>query len=399
MTATAHGLLEASRLIYLSYDTAALDRPERRCCRFRGGRVVDGTGAVATFSGRGPAPLDLDVPEPGGEFAEEEVSTTLRALLGAWPGRVRVQYMAKETHRAACSAGEEPRLQPARVWCLLGNVQTPAGRVVPVGFSGSGAGLEILTAEVESGRFAGLLARADRAEPLPTGETGAVLRPAAAAVLIHEALGHFAEAPPHGRVRLEHRRGFRVASELFDVDDDPLAPGGAAQYQLDDDGVPARGSTPVVRSGQLLRFLHAKDSAAAWGEQPTANGRAASAWDAALPRMSNLICHPGTASEAELLVQLGDGLLIHSLAYGFGFGFKIEAHVRLAEEVRWGRPTGRFFTGGVLDEDRLVLTRTEALGECSTFHSNAMCGKDGQLLFDVGTRAPALRLARLRTRP
>jgi len=36
------------------------------------------------------------------------------------------------------------------------------------------------------------------------------------------------------------------------------------------------------------------------------------------------------------------------------------------------------------------------LGDTAVFHHNAMCGKEGQILYDVGTCAPALRLSALR---
>ena len=101
----------------------------------------------------------------------------------------------------------------------------------------------------------------------------------------------------------------------------------------------------------------------------------------------------------ELLDHMGDGLYIHSLAYGFGFGFRIEAQVRLAEEVRAGRRTGRYFSGGLIDEKRTALTRAVELGNESIYNRNGMCGKEGQLLYDVGTRSPAIRMETLRVRP
>jgi predicted Zn-dependent protease len=113
--------------------------------------------------------------------------------------------------------------------------------------------------------------------------------------------------------------------------------------------------------------------------------------------MSNLLCDPGQVSEGEMLDRMGDGLYVHSLAYGYGFGFRLEAQVRLAEEVRTGRRTGRYFSGGVIDEDRVVLTRAAELGDVAVYNRNAMCGKEGQLLYDAGTRAPAIRMTALRT--
>jgi predicted Zn-dependent protease len=239
----------------------------------------------------------------------------------------------------------------------------------------------------------------ERSEPLPGGTLPAVLAPPAAAVLVHEAIGHFAEAAPEGRVDLRHRLDFRIAHESFELRDDPLEEEGAAHYAMDDDGVPARGATELVRDGRMVQLLHSAASARAMGVPPTSNGRAASVWNSAIPRMSNLLCDPGEASEEDLLDRMGDGLYLHSLAYGYGFGFRLEAQVRLAEEVKGGRRTGRYWSGGIIDEDRVVLTRAAGLGNVSVYNRNAMCGKDGQLLYDVGTRAPAIWMTALRTHP
>jgi predicted Zn-dependent protease len=320
-------------------------------------------------------------------------------LVRDWKGRARLQYLAKSSVRMVLDDRSRGAVVTSQTWAFLGNVATPSGRIVPVGQSGRGSGLPELEREIATGDFARMLDRIDRSEPLGGSSSPAVLAPPAAAVLIHEAIGHFAEAAPDGRVRLDHRLGFRIATEIFNLRDDPTVEGGAAHYVVDDDGVASRGATEVVRDGRMLRFLHCATSARAMEAEPTGNARAASVWDPPLPRMSNLLCDPGQASEEEMLDRMGDGLYIHSLAYGYGFGFRLEAQVRLAEEVRAGRRTGRYLSGGVVNEDRVVLTRAAELGDAAAFNRNAMCGKEGQILYDVGTRAPAIRLTTLRCSP
>jgi predicted Zn-dependent protease len=285
------------------------------------------------------------------------------------------------------------------VWALLGDAVTPGGRVVPVGQSGRGSGLAEIEREGAAGDFARMLDRIEASRPLPGGSTAAVLAPPAAAVLVHEAVGHFAEAAPGGRVNLSHRLGFRIATVAFHLRDDPRAADGAAWYEVDDDGVLARAATEVVRDGRMVQLLHCTASARAMDVEPTGNARAASIWNVSIPRLSNLLCDPGEASEEAMIDRLGDGLYLHSLAYGYGFGFRLQAQVRLAEEVRGGRRTGRYLSGGVVDEDRVVLTRAAELGDVAEWNRNAMCGKDGQVLYDVGTCVPAIRLETLRTQP
>lgn len=390
--------LERSRLLYVSVDSSHPGHTDARTCSFEGGRVIAGDGATFVFSGP-PPDGGSRLPTPAEPADSGKARRAVLALVRSWSGRCRVQYLAKSSVRTVLS-GDQPGVPAeSQVWALLGNVVTPNGRIVPVGLSGRGSGVADLEHEAAAGDFARMLDCINRSEPLPGGTTPAVLAPPAAAVLIHEAVGHFTEAAPDGRVNLGHRLGFRIATEIFSLRDDPLAEGGAAHYGVDDDGVLIRGATEVVRDGRMLQFLHSLASARAMGVEPTGNARADSMWSSPIPRMSNLLCEPGTASEAEMLDRMGDGLYLHSLAYGYGFGFRLEAQVRLAEEVRSGRRTGRYFSGGILDEDRVVLTRAAELGDVAAYNRNAMCGKEGQLLYDVGTRSPAIRMEALRMRP
>jgi len=391
--------LERSRLLYLQVDSCRPDAVTERTCEFEGGRADADDRASAVFSGPPPADWGIRLPAPPPPVEAAEAGSCLGRLVRSWRGHSRLQYLAKSTVRMILGESREDREGRAvasQVWALLGNVVTPAGRIVPVGQSGRGSGLAEMEREIAAGDFARALDRIDRSAPLGGGISPAVLAPPAAAVLIHEAVGHFAEAAPQGRVRLGHRLGFRIASEIFQMRDDPAAAAGAAHYAVDDDGTASRGGTEVVRDGRLLRLLHCTASARAMGVEPTGNARSALVWDPPLPRMSNLLCDPGEASEEEMIDRLGDGLYVHSLAYGYGFGFRLEAQVRLAEEVRAGRRTGRYFSGGLVDEDRIVLTRAAELGDVASFNRNAMCGKEGQILYDVGTSAPAIRLTALR---
>lgn len=391
--------LERSRLLYVTVDSSAPGQADARTCSFEGGRVVGEDEATFVFSGPPPPGWGFRLPEPAEPADSGEARRTVLGLVRSWSGRCRVQLLVKSSVRVVLADGLPGLVAASRVWALLGNVVTPNGRVVPVGLSGRGSGISDLEHEAAAGDFARMLDCINRSQPLPGGIVPAVLAPAAAAVLIHEAVGHFAEAAPEGRVNLSHRLGFRIATEIFSLRDDPLAEGGAAHYEVDDDGVLIRGATEVVRDGRMLRFLHSIASARAMGVEPTGNARVDSMWSSPIPRMSNLLCDPGEASEPEMLDRMGDGIYLHSLAYGYGFGFRLEAQVRLAEEVRSGRRTGRYFSGGILDEDRVVLTRAAELGDVAAYNRNAMCGKEGQLLYDVGTRSPAIRMDALRMQP
>jgi predicted Zn-dependent protease len=111
--------------------------------------------------------------------------------------------------------------------------------------------------------------------------------------------------------------------------------------------------------------------------------------------MSNLICAAGDRHEDALLEELWNGLYVHRLADGWAQSGRVGARIVLAEDVRRGRRTGRYRTGAQVDERDDVLFRAQALGSSPTFNPNAMCGKAAQVLSDVGTAAPAIRLSEL----
>jgi predicted Zn-dependent protease len=209
-------------------------------------------------------------------------------------------------------------------------------------------------------------------------------------------IGHSAEAALERPSRIGDYLPCRIATDHLTVLDDPLAPNGPANYEYDDENVRSFNPTVVVKDGILVARLHSQVSAKAANTLSTGNGRAASALNDALPRMSNLVCKAGVVSETEMINRIRNGILIHRLADGVNNGRKIEARVILAERIRNGKKSGTFVTGGRISEGIGVLLRTIDIGNNCSFNPNSLCGKAGQLLFDVGTFAPSIRLTRLR---
>lgn len=333
-----------------------------------------------------------------------QVQEALGDLARACGGAAALRYTATAGVRLVAGMSLSAAPVTRATWSLTGAVRTPGGRRVPIGMSGRlGAdpgltGLAPLRDPAVRARLAWTCARVDRAALVRAGAVvPAVLSPASAALLVHEAVGHFAEADQ--AVGLSHRLGTRLGSACIQVQDHPTAPGGAACYAIDDDGVEVWGPTELVRDGVLVAQLHTLATARRDGAAPTANGRARSAWDPSVARISNLVCAGGTSTVDEMLDRMGDGLHIHQLADGFGLGARIEARVVLAEWVRAGRPSGRFVTGGRIATSVAVLTRVVELGADAAFRANSMCGKAGQLLLDVGTCAPSMRLSALELVP
>jgi predicted Zn-dependent protease len=218
-----------------------------------------------------------------------------------------------------------------------------------------------------------------------------VLSPQAAAVLVHEAVGHYAEAMHVGAPAV-HRLFTRIAADCLSAQDCPDL---GAGFAGDDEGVLSLGPTEIIRHGVLVAQLHSRATARASATAPTGNARAAQVWDVPIPRMSNLVCAAGGRPEDVLIGEVGAGVYVHRLADGFRHGTRVSARVVLGEHLAHGRRTGRYFTGSQVDGRLDLLTRLVEVGDRVERCANAMCGKDGQLLFDVGTVAPAMRLSAL----
>jgi len=359
------------------------------------GQIVQPDGSSYRFSGRPPrsyAHARLEEPPKVANGAAEVLA--LESLAGVFGHRLHLSYSAVISNRI--TFGDAFNSPPVRSdsWSLTGWLTPESGApFFPLGWSGRGDGLEWL-----NDGCADALRKFDEAlrcvRPTEPGSGPAVLSPAAAAVLVHEVVGHTAEAPvgPAGYNPL----GCRIASEILCFYDDPTAPSGPVNYEYDDDGIPSMGATAVVSEGVLVAQLHSLASAKQVGTLPTANGRAASAWDRPIPRVSNLVCRVGRASKDELIDSVGRGLYVHKLANGINDGASVRAQVTLAERIEHGRCTGRFLAGGSVEE-RIgnALLRVYGVGYDLSFHANSVCGRAGQMLFNVGTCVPSMSLSLL----
>ncbi|HEX6024492.1 MAG TPA: metallopeptidase TldD-related protein, partial [Solirubrobacter sp.] len=274
-------------------------------------------GASALRSGRrrwratGPAPAAwatrLDEPECADPA---EVANLLRRFAQGLGAPVRLAYSGGSSVRQTLGVAHSSRPQHAAYWALTGDA-VAGPWTLPLGRSGRGDGLDTLRdGAVLSQLRAELLALAS-ARPAPAGEIAVVLAPAAAALIAHEAVGHLAEASA-APVAL----GTRVAAEPLSFIDDPLAAGGPARYDVDDEGIRTLGPTRLVHDGRLVAHLHSRASASVAGAWPTANGRSASVLDDPLPRMSNLVCAAGELADGALVDALWSGLYVHRLADG-----------------------------------------------------------------------------------
>jgi TldD protein len=345
----------------------------------------------------GPPPVEWGVPDedappaPAPELALPRLTEFVTAI--GLPASLRYSHVAAQRWILEPFAGWQCR--SINVFALTGRLHLANGRFMSVGWSGTGDGLARLQGGAARQHLVRVARNAGEAQPTAPGDGRAVLATQPAALIAHEAIGHFAEAAADPGVDLRHRLGCRLAADDVDVLDDPAC-GVAARYEVDDDGILTMGPTRILKNGVLVRQLHGRASAHAAGDIPTANARSSQITLPPIPRMSNLIVLPGTSSFDELVDGVGDGVIIHHLSNGFSRGLHVEARIVLGEIVVAGRATGRFFTGGRVEERIDVLTGCEARGREGELNPNALCGKHGQILYDVGTVAPAMQMSRLR---
>ncbi len=240
------------------------------------------------------------------------------------------------------------------------------------------------------------LFRAREAPPPAPGRVPAVLGPAAAAVLLHEAVAHALESDTlalGGAV--EAAVGLALASVGLDVLDDPAAAPAGVRRTTDDEGIPVCRRW-LLRGGVV--------------EQPLADALAARASPALVPgaarrssrhlppgpRSHHLELLPGAMEEGELLAGADGGLLVPEASRGsldpLSGEFRLE--VPSARRIRRGAPAephGRFLLRGRVAD---LLARITGVGHTPVPAGAGWCAKGGQKL-PVWATTPALRLDRV----
>ena len=116
-----------------------------------------------------------------------------------------------------------------------------------------------------------------------------------------------------GRSLFRDRLGESVASELVTLVDDPTNPDAYTATEVDGEGLAARRNV-LIESGTLRQFVHNSYSARRAGARST--GNATRGGFAGTPGVGCLALQlvPGTKSQAELLADVDDGLLVQEVS-------------------------------------------------------------------------------------
>ncbi len=185
--------------------------------------------------------------------------------------------------------------------------------------------------------------------PVPAGSYRVVIRNDAMADLLAAFSSLFsAEAAQKGLSLLKDKLGERVAGENISIWDDPFYPSNPRAF--DDEGVPSQ-TTALVENGMLKSFLHNLKTAKKAGVPSTGNGGRGAGGTVGV-RPTNLYLKPGDRTLAELIADMGDGLLITGMS-GMHAGlnpvsgeFSLIAEGRLIQNGKDVRAVNQITVGG-----------------------------------------------------
>lgn len=236
---------------------------------------------------------------------------------------------------------------------------------------------------------------AQRAVALDSGRYRVLCDNELAGTLAHESFGHLTEYDlvASGWSTLRGRLGDTLAAEDVSVTDGPVSPADPKQgvvVPFDDQATPGTPVTMLDR-GVLRRWMHTRDTAREVGQPAAGNGRALDSRFPAIVRMRNTYFEPGTASVAEAIKELGDGLYLMGARGGaphsdgsFMFtavrGFLVEGG-ELTHPVRTTAIHGNIFD--FLKKVELVANDFEIM---TNFFGG--CGKREQSYLPVGVGGP-----------
>ncbi|NKI35742.1 metalloprotease PmbA [Wenzhouxiangella sp. XN79A] len=134
----------------------------------------------------------------------------------------------------------------------------------------------------------------------PTGPTPVLFTPDTALGLIRHLVGAASGGNLYRRSSfLLDRRGEAIFPDFVQIHEDPHRPGEARSSSFDAEGVATK-PAPLIEAGRLVRYLLGSYSARKLGLETTGNAGG----------VRNLLVRPGKASQAELIRQMGRGLVV-----------------------------------------------------------------------------------------
>lgn len=229
-----------------------------------------------------------------------------------------------------------------------------------------------------------------RGKQFSSGRGNVLLGGEVVGLLIHEAVGHAAEADiARSGSFLSGKMNEHVASPSVSVVDDGALRNCFGTINVDDEGIKSR-KTLIIENGVLKSFLHSRETSYGVGE-PTGNARAWLYSREPQVRMTNTFLAPGDETFEELLEEVREGFYIQGSEGGNASPdgtFMVIA--TLAQKIERGELQDEFYKGPVMSGDAsTVLQKVKGIGNEDTFVMiPSICGKGGSAF--VGQGGPAV---------
>ena len=227
-----------------------------------------------------------------------------------------------------------------------------------------------------------------KAAPVPSGTYRAVIDAKCMPDLLGVFAGVFsAESAQKGLSLLAGKEGEMIASEAVTLMDDPLLPGGLASQPFDAEGV-ATFATAVIENGRLMTLLHNLKTARKAGVKTTGNASRSGYAGSVDVSPTNFYLKPGVKSQAELLSDMGDGLVItevsglHAGANAISGDFSLIAQGYTVKDGKKDQPVEQITVAGNFFQ---LLKNIRAVGSDLTFPGSPI----GSPSVDVGEIAVA----------
>jgi TldD protein len=242
--------------------------------------------------------------------------------------------------------------------------------------------IESLTPEkvtVEAAKVAVSLLSARRA---PSGKFPVIFHPKTAGLLIHEALGHNAEADLvfGGKSILEGKLGQKIASDYVTVIDDATIENAWGSYKYDSEGIPGQRRI-IIEKGVLKGFMHNLHTAAEFNTPPNGSARAQDYNYRPIVRMSNTFIEKGEKPFADMVKEMDIGILLKGGQWGYVFCDKGQytCHVGEGWIIRNGEIAEHIRDVSIAGMILETLMNVDAVSqEFEMEHGGGTCGKNGQ---------------------
>lgn len=177
------------------------------------------------------------------------------------------------------------------------------------------------------------------------------------------------EAVLRGRSPFAGRLGEQVAAPALTMLDDAIDPAAPTATDVDDEGLACR-RVPLIEGGSLVGYLHNAYTGRACGSASTGSAQRGGHRGAPGVGAHVVTLQPGTASPAEVLASVGDGLLVHELS-GLHSGVNpVSGDLSVGIEgrmIRGGEPAEPVREVTIGSTIQRMLTQVVALGDDLTY--------------------------------